>query len=216
LAVGAIVGLINGFFVTFVRLPSFLVTLATMGAVAGVARQISNLQSIPVSNSSFLGIFGSGSLFGIPGLIIWSALAVIVGYLVLRQTRYGAHVLAIGDNVNAARVSGIKVARVKIMVLMGSAMCASLAGLLYAGRLNGARYTLGEADLMTVIAAVIVGGTSLFGGKGTVVGALMGSLLMGMLNNGLILANLSVSQQMIARGLIILIAVSLSLREKRS
>jgi ribose transport system permease protein len=216
LAVGAVVGLINGFFVTFVRLPSFLVTLATMGAVAGVARQISNLQSIPVSNSSFLGIFGSGSLFGIPGLIIWSALAVIVGYLVLRQTRYGAHVLAIGDNVNAARVSGIKVARVKIMVLMGSAMCASLAGLLYAGRLNGARYTLGEADLMTVIAAVIVGGTSLFGGKGTVVGALMGSLLMGMLNNGLILANLSVSQQMIARGLIILIAVSLSLREKRS
>jgi ribose transport system permease protein len=216
LAVGAIVGLINGFFVTFVRLPSFLVTLATMGAVAGVARQISNLQSIPVSNSSFLGIFGSGSLFGIPGLIIWSALTVIVGYLVLRQTRYGAHVLAIGDNVNAARVSGIKVARVKIMVLMGSAMCASLAGLLYAGRLNGARYTLGEADLMTVIAAVIVGGTSLFGGKGTVVGALMGSLLMGMLNNGLILANLSVSQQMIARGLIILIAVSLSLREKRS
>jgi ribose transport system permease protein len=216
LAVGAVVGLINGFFVTFVRLPSFLVTLATMGAVAGVARQISNLQSIPVSNSSFLGIFGSGSLFGIPGLIIWSALAVLVGYLVLRQTRYGAHVLAIGDNVNAARVSGIKVARVKIMVLMGSAMCASLAGLLYAGRLNGARYTLGEADLMTVIAAVIVGGTSLFGGKGTVVGALMGSLLMGMLNNGLILANLSVSQQMIARGLIILIAVSLSLREKRS
>jgi ribose transport system permease protein len=149
-------------------------------------------------------------------LIIWSALAVLVGYLVLRQTRYGAHVLAIGDNVNAARVSGIKVARVKIMVLMGSAMCASLAGLLYAGRLNGARYTLGEADLMTVIAAVIVGGTSLFGGKGTVVGALMGSLLMGMLNNGLILANLSVSQQMIARGLIILVAVSLSLREKRS
>ncbi|MCW2641086.1 MAG: inner-rane translocator [Dactylosporangium sp.] len=216
LAVGAIVGLINGVFVTFVRLPSFLVTLATMGAIAGVARQISNLQSIPVSNSSFLGLFGSGSLFGIPGLIIWSALAVLVGYLVLRQTRYGAHVLAIGDNVNAARVSGIKVARVKIMVLMGSAMCASLAGLLYAGRLNGARYTLGEADLMTVIAAVIVGGTSLFGGKGTVVGALMGSLLMGMLNNGLILANLSVSQQMIARGLIILVAVSLSLREKRS
>jgi ribose transport system permease protein len=216
LAVGAIVGLINGVFVTFVRLPSFLVTLATMGAVAGVARQISNLQSVPVSNEAFLGLFGSGSFFGIPGLVIWSVLAVVVGYLVLNQTRYGAHVLAIGDNIGAARVSGIKTARVKIMVLMGSAMCASLAGLLYAGRLNGARYTLGEADLMTVIAAVIVGGTSLFGGKGTIVGALMGSLLMGMLNNGLILAHLTVSQQMIARGLIILIAVSLSLREKRS
>ncbi|GAA1820534.1 ABC transporter permease [Planosporangium flavigriseum] len=216
LAVGAIVGLVNGFFVTIVRLPSFLVTLATMGAVAGVARQISNLQSVPVTNDSFVGLFGSGNVFGIPGLIIWSVVAIAIGYLVLKQTRYGAHVLAIGDNVGAARVSGIKVTRVKIMVMVGSAMCASLAGLLYAGRLHGARYTLGEADLMTVIAAVIVGGTSLFGGKGAIVGALMGSLLMGMLNNGLILANLSVSQQMIARGVIILIAVSLSLREKRS
>ncbi|HEV7898589.1 MAG TPA: ABC transporter permease [Planosporangium sp.] len=216
LAVGAVVGLVNGLFVTLVRLPSFLVTLATMGAVAGVAREISNLQSVPVSNDAFLGIFGSGEVFGVPGLIIWSVLAVVVGYVLLNQTRYGAHVLAIGDNIGAARVSGIKTARVKIMVLMSSAMCASLAGLLYAGRLHGARYTLGEADLMTVIAAVIVGGTSLFGGKGTVVGALMGSLLMGMLNNGLILAHLSVSQQMIARGLIILVAVSLSLREKRS
>ncbi|GII25627.1 ABC transporter permease [Planosporangium mesophilum] len=216
LAVGAVVGLVNGVFVTLVRLPSFLVTLATMGAVAGVAREISNLQSVPVDNETFLGLFGSGELFGVPGLIIWSVLAIAVGYVLLNKTRYGAHVLAIGDNIGAARVSGIKTARVKIMVLMGSAMCASLAGLLYAGRLHGARYTLGEADLMTVIAAVIVGGTSLFGGKGTVVGALMGSLLMGMLNNGLILAHLSVSQQMIARGLIILVAVSLSLREKRS
>ena len=192
LAAGAAVGLVNGVFVTLVRLPSFLVTLATMGAVAGLAREVTGLQSVPVSNDAFLSFF------------------------VLRQTRYGAHTLAIGDNVAAARVSGIKVIRVKIMVLMGSAMCAALAGLLYAGRLQGARYTLGEADLMSVIAAVIVGGTSLFGGKGSIVGAVLGSLLMGMLNNGLILAGLSVSQQMMARGAIILVAVSLSLRERRS
>jgi ribose transport system permease protein len=216
LAVGAVIGLINGLFVTLVRLPSFLVTLATMGAVAGMAREITNLQSVPVSNTSFIRLFGEGSIVGVPALVIWSVVAVAVGYLVLRQTRYGAHTLAVGDNVGAARVSGIKVARVKIMVLVGSGTMAALAGLLYAGRLNGARYTLGETEAMSVIAAVIVGGTSLFGGKGSVVGALMGSLLMGMLNNGLILAGLSVSQQMIARGLIILIAVSLSLREKRS
>jgi ribose transport system permease protein len=113
-------------------------------------------------------------------------------------------------------VSGIKVNRVRLMVLVGSAMTAALAGLLYAGRLQGARYTLGEADLMTVIAAAIVGGTSLFGGKGSVVGALIGSLLMSMLNNGLVLAGLTVSQQMIARAIIILIAVSFSLRGKKS
>ncbi|QOC92155.1 ABC transporter permease [Micromonospora craniellae] len=216
LAAGAAVGLVNGLFVTIVRLPSFLVTLATMGAVAGLAREVTGLQSVPVSNDAFLSLFGQGEIFGIPGLVLWSAAAVGVGYLVLRHTRYGAHTLAVGDNAAAAQVSGIKVIRVKIMVLMGSAMCAAIAGLLYAGRLQGARYTLGEADLMSVIAAVIVGGTSLFGGKGSIVGALLGSLLMGMLNNGLILAGLSVSQQMMARGAIILVAVSLSLRERRS
>jgi ribose transport system permease protein len=102
------------------------------------------------------------------------------------------------------------------MVLVGSATTAALAGLLYAGRLQGARYTLGEADLMTVIAAAIVGGTSLFGGKGSVIGALVGSLLLSMLNNGLVLSGLTVSQQMIARAVIILIAVSLSLRGKKN
>ncbi|ACP21591.1 hypothetical protein NGR_b01240 (plasmid) [Sinorhizobium fredii NGR234] len=91
---------------------------------------------------------------------------------------------------------------------------AGLAGLLYAGRLQAAKYTLGETDLMTVIAAVIVGGTLLNGGKGSIVGALVGSLMMGMLNNGLILMGLSVSDQMIVRGLIILAAVAVSLREK--
>jgi ribose transport system permease protein len=91
---------------------------------------------------------------------------------------------------------------------------AALAGLLYAGRLHGARYTLGETDLLTVIAAVIVGGTRLSGGMGTVVGALIGSLLMGMLNNGLILMGLEVSGQMMVRGAIILAAIALTLREK--
>jgi ribose transport system permease protein len=98
-------------------------------------------------------------------------------------------------------------------VLVISATTAALAGLLYAGRLHGARYTLGETDLLTVIAAVIVGGTRLNGGIGTVTGALIGSLLMGMLNNGLILMGLSVSEQMMVRGLIILAAVALTLRE---
>jgi ribose transport system permease protein len=92
-------------------------------------------------------------------------------------------------------------------------MTAAFAGILYSGRLHGARYTLGEQDLMTVIAAVIIGGTSLAGGRGSIVGAVVGSIIMGMLNNGLILMGLSVSEQMIARGVIIIVAVALSLRE---
>jgi len=199
-----------------VRLPSFLVTLATLGLIAGLARQLTDLQSVPVTDDTFVWIFGGGKLFGVPILIFWTVAAALVGWHLLRQRRYGAHVLAVGNNTSAARVTGIKADRVKLMVFMGSAMTAALAGLLYAGRLQGARYTLGETDLMTVIAAVIVGGTSLFGGKGTVVGALIGALLMSMINNGLILSGLNVSQQMIVRGIIILIAVSFSLRSKKS
>jgi ribose transport system permease protein len=214
LGVGLAVGLVNGIFVAAVRLPSFLVTLATMGLVAGLARELTDLQSVPVTDSSFISIFGA-KWFGLPATVWWAAFVVILGAVALRQTRYGAHVLAVGNNASAARVSGIKVDRVRVAVLVGSALAASMAGLLYSGRLQGARYTLGEADLMTAIAAVIVGGTSLFGGKGTVVGAVVGSLLMAMLNNGLILAGLSVSQQMVARAVIILIAVSISLRGKR-
>jgi ribose transport system permease protein len=216
LGVGIIVGLVNGFFITMVRLPSFLVTLATMGLIAGLARQLTDLQSVPVTDGVFVWLFGGGDLLGLPIMLWWTVLAVLVGWHLLRQRRYGAHVLAVGNSASAARVSGIKVNRIRLMVFVGSAMAAALAGLLYAGRLHGARYTLGETDLMTVIAAAIVGGTSLFGGKGTVIGALIGSLLMSMINNGLILAGLNVSQQMIVRGLIILVAVSFSLRGKKS
>ncbi|KQV16316.1 ABC transporter permease [Rhizobium sp. Root1203] len=214
LGAGIAIGLINGVLVAYVRLPSFLVTLATMGLFAGVARSLTNLRSIPVTDSVFTGFFGSGSLFGVPSLVWWTVAAIAVGHVIYRETRFGAHVLATGDNGRAASVSGIKVPRIRLTVLVLSGALAGLAGLLYAGRLQAAKYTLGETDLMTVIAAVIVGGTMLNGGKGSIVGALVGSLMMGMLNNGLILMGLSVSDQMIVRGLIILAAVAVSLREK--
>lgn len=213
LGAGALIGAINGILVAYLRLPSFLVTLATMGLFAGIARSMTDLRSIPVLNDTFTGIFGSGSLFSVPSLVIWTVVAVAIGHIVYRNTRFGAHVLATGDNARAAQVSGIKVPRIRLGVLMLCGTTAGLAGLLYAGRLQAAKYTLGESDLMTVIAAVIVGGTALNGGKGSIIGALLGSLLMGMLNNGLILMGLDVSDQMIVRGLIILIAVAVSLRD---
>ncbi|MBV8472942.1 MAG: ABC transporter permease [Hyphomicrobiales bacterium] len=210
---GAAIGALNGALVAYGRLPSFLVTLATMGVFAGVGRRMTDLKSIPIENDVFNALFGSGSLFGVPSLVIWAAAAVGLGYFVFRETRFGAHVHATGDSARAARATGIRVLRLRFAVLTLSGALAGLAGLLYAGRLNGARYTLGEADLLTVIAAVIVGGTRLNGGSGSIIGALIGSLLMGMLNNGLILMGYQPSDQMIARGLIILIAVALTLRE---
>ena len=213
IGVGALAGAVNGALVAWGRLPSFLVTLAMMGVVGGLAREVSDLQSVPVLNQTFAVIFVGGSLFGVPALIWWTLATVALGHLVLRGTRFGAHALAVGDNARAALVSGIRVRRLRFAVLVLSGACAGLAGLLYAGRLQAARYTLGETDLMTVIAAVIVGGTALTGGRATVVGALVGSLMMGMLSNGLILMGLSVSWQMIVKGLIVLAAVGLSLRE---
>jgi ribose transport system permease protein len=215
LGVGFGVGLFNGLFVTLLRLPSFLVTLATMGLIAGLARRITDLESVAVENQTFANVFGSGDLGPIPSLVIWAAAAVAVGHFVFRFKRFGAHVVATGDNAPAARVTGIRVARVKLAALALSGTAAALAGILYTGRLQGANYSLGESDLLTVIAAVVIGGTRLFGGVGSVLGALVGSLIMGMLNNGLILMGLDVSDQMIARGAIIILAVALSLREPR-
>lgn len=216
LGTGLVVGLVNGLLVTKLRLPSFLVTLGMMGLCAGLAQRLTQLQAVPSTNVYFNGLFGSGSVAGVSTVIIWSAVFVIVGHYIYRHTRTGAHVLAAGDNARAARVSGIKVDRIKTGVFLGSGICAAVASLLYTGRLHGATYTLGSSDLLTVIAAVVIGGTRLFGGKGTVVGALVGSLILGMLNNGLILAGLSDPEQQIARGLIILVAVALTLREGKS
>lgn len=215
IGVGLAVGLLNGLFVTLVRLPSFLVTLATMGLIAGLAQQITNLQSVPVTDATFGWIFGDGAPLGIPIYIWWSVAAALVGWHVLRQRKFGAQVLAVGNSATAARVSGIKVTRVRIIVFMVSGGTAALAGLLYAGRLAGATYTLGTTDLMSVLAAVIVGGTALTGGRASMIGAVVGSLFMSMINYGLLLGGLTVAQQMIVRGIIILIAVSLSLRGKK-
>jgi ribose transport system permease protein len=214
LGTGVAVGLVNGVFVTLLRLPSFLVTLATMGLVSGLARAITDLESVAVTDQTFANVFGTGDVGPISSLILWTLGAVAVGHFFYRHRRFGAHVLATGDNAAAARVTGIRVDRVKLAVLVLSATTAALAGLLYAGRLQGANYNLGSSDLLLVIAAVVIGGTRLFGGSGSVVGALVGSLILGMLNNGLILSGLSASEQLIAQGVLLLLAISLTLRER--
>jgi ribose transport system permease protein len=213
LGTGAAAGLLNGALVVRLRLPSFLVTLGTMGLVTGLSQRVTNLESIPSVNETFNDVFGSGEVLGVSTLIIWSVVVVAVGYYLLRHMRVGAHVLASGDNANAAQVAGVRVGRVKTGVLVASGVAAGFAGLLYTANLHGASYTLGSSDLLTVIAAVVIGGTRLFGGRGTVIGALVGSLILGVVNNGLILSGFSSSEQQIAQGLIILVAVALTLRE---
>ncbi len=216
LMIGAIVGLINGLLVSKVGIPSFLATLGMAAIILGVARWISQLQSIPVNNDTFTFIFGSGDIGPLSVLFLWMILAASIGHIVLKKTPFGRKVLATGGNKISALYSGINVSKIKLSVMVINATLAAFAGILYAGRLHSARYSLGESEVMIVIAAVIIGGTSMFGGKGSVIGSVIGALIMGILNNGLILMGLSVDQQMIFRGLIIIIAVSLTMREKRS
>jgi len=210
LAVGAIAGAISGGLVAWLKVPSFLVTLGMLGLVVGVARWITESAPVPIADQTFIAIFGGADVGPIPGLLIWVIVAVTVGAIVMNKTKFGRHVRATGGNLVAAGYTGVKTARVKFMVLLLSGVVASIAGMLYAGRLQSGRFQWGTGDELSVIAAVILGGTSLFGGRGQVVGSLFGALFIGLINNGLILAGLDVSQQQVVRGAIIILAVALS------
>jgi ribose transport system permease protein len=212
---GVGVGLVNGFLVTRAAIPSFLVTLGMLGIAEGFGWWFTNAQPVPIIDDTFNNVFGSGFVGPIPSLVIWTVIALLVGHVVLRRTSFGRRVLATGGNETAARFSGINTANIKFSVMVLSATVAALSGLLYAGRLQSGRYQWGSGDALSVIAAVILGGTSLFGGRASVVGAVMGSLLIGLINNGLILMGLQSSQQEIARGAIIILAVALA-RKRRA
>lgn len=210
LAVGLVVGSVNGALVSLLGIPSFLVTLGMLGIAAGTAQWVTNSAPQPILSDTFNSIFGSGNIGPIPGLLVWSAIFVIIGAVGLSRTRFGRQVLATGGNRNAAQYTGVNTKKIKFQVLVVSAMAASVAGMLYAGRLQSGRFQWGAGDELSAIAAVILGGTSLFGGSGTVVGTLIGALLIGLINNGLILAGLDSSQQQVVRGVIIILAVALA------
>ena len=209
LATGLVVGMFNGWLTTRVGIPSFLTTLAMMGIAKGAAMWISDTAAVPILNQSYAWIFGGGSIGRIPVLLFWVLILGAIGHFALRRTGFGRRVLATGGG-ETARYSGIDTARIKFRVLVLSSTAAALAGMLYAGRLQSGRFQLGEGDELSVIAAAVLGGTSLFGGKGTVIGTVVGAMMIGMINNGLILMGLEYSQQLIARGGIIILAVALS------
>lgn len=210
LAFGVGVGLINGLVTVIFRIPSFVVTLGMLGILQGYSQVITNSATITVPNQTFLKIFGEGSAGPVNVLVIWAVAAVAVGGFILAYTPTGRHVLATGANPAAARFSGIKTGRIKVIVLMFSGLGGALGGLLYLGQYTSATYTMGSSDLLNVLAAVIVGGTVLAGGKGSVVGAFIGSLLIGLIGNALIILGLATPEQLMVRGLIIVLAVILS------
>lgn len=210
LLVGAVIGAVNGALVAFAKIPSFLVTLAMMGITFGIAQWITASAPQPILNMTYNNVFGGSSIGPIPVLIIWMLLVVVVGSVVLKKMRFGRQVLATGANKVAAEYSGINTRWIRFRVMLICSVGAALAGMLYAGRLQSGRFQWGQGDEMNAIAAVILGGTALSGGRGSVIGTFFGALLMATINYGLILAGLDTSQQQIIRGLIIVLAVALA------
>ena len=210
LAVGLVVGLINGLLIVALNLPSFLVTLGMQMVLVGTSMWITNTTAIPIGNTTFTFIFGGGSIGKLPLLLLWVLITGAVGYIVLNRTPYGKKVLAVGGNATSARYSGINVKKIVVYVFVYSSLIAALGGMLYAGRMSSGRYTFGDGLELDAIASVILGGTSMAGGNGSIVGAIIGSLLIGTINNGLMFFGLSTAQQTVAKGAIIILSVALS------
>ena len=209
---GLLVGLLNGFFVTYVNIPSFLVTLGMMQFIRGLDMRVTYTKPIPITEDAFNDLFGQGSLGIIPSLLLWSLVVTIVGHVVLKYTPFGREVLATGGNRVAARYSGVNTARIKVYGFLITGVAAAIAGMLYTGMMQTARYSFGTGAELAAIAAVILGGTSLYGGKGSILGTFVGALLIGTINNGLIIMGLDVSEQNMVAGAIIILAVAFGKR----
>ena len=213
LLVGAGFGLLNGTLISALKLPPFIVTLGSLTAVRGVARLFGNDTTVFNSDLSFAGIAGN---FAVPvlGAISWLTIIALVvvaaSWFILRRTVLGVHVYAVGGNPAAARLSGIKVYLVLLFVYGTSGLLSGLAGLMQAAQLQSANgLQLGTGYELDAIAAVILGGTSFVGGVGSVIGTLIGALIIAVLANGLILAGVSDVWQYIIKGLVIIGAVTL-------
>lgn len=208
LGVGALAGLINGLLVTFLRMPSFIATLGSTSVLAGLTLFITQGNPISVANKGFLAI-GQSRPLDVP-MPVWIVLAVVVVFgVILARTRFGRYVYATGDNAEASRLSGIKVYRVKILAFVISGVLASIAGFILTARLGTAQPTAGTGLELAAIAAVIIGGTSLAGGRGALIGTFIGAILLGVIDNGLNLLNVSPFLQGVVKGFVILFAVFL-------
>lgn len=216
LSLGTAVGVFNGVLVTFVNIPSFLATLGVQSIIRGTAMWTTSTKAIAISDKTFNDLFGMGTVGGLPIVLLWTLIALVIGHIALKYLPYGKQVLAIGGNQVSAVYSGINTTKIKIIVFAVMGFASAFAGIIYSARMQTARYTYGEGDEMNVIAAVVLGGTSMAGGTGNIIGAVVGSLLLGVINNGLIIGGLDVSQQQIVRGIIIIVAVALSTFNSRS
>jgi ribose transport system permease protein len=208
IAVGGALGWCNGFFITRFRLPPFIATLGMLSVARGLTMLWTG--GFPITNlGPDFGFIGTGFVLGVP-MPVWIMLVLVGVFIVItRRTPFGRHLYAVGGNERAARLTGLRVKRIKIAVYTVAGALAGVAGLIVTARLDSAQPNAGLTYELDSIAAVVIGGTSLSGGRGSVAGTVLGCLIIGVLNNGLFLLNVSPFWQLVVKGLVILVAVAI-------
>jgi ribose transport system permease protein len=215
LAVGAVVGLVNGLIIAYGNIVAFITTIAMMASARGLAERISDRQSQVVTVESFNSI-ASTKWLGIPLLVYILAVAVLVGWVLLNRTTFGRRTFAIGGNQEAARLAGLDVRRHTVVLYVLSGLCCGIAAVMLTARTTSGASNLGDLYELDSIAAVIIGGTLLTGGRGSLVGSILGVLVFTTITNIFVLNNLTTDIQQIAKGLIIVAAVLVQRRGRRT
>ncbi|RTH97504.1 ribose ABC transporter permease [Thermus scotoductus] len=206
IGVAIALGILQGLLVAYAGLPPFIVTLAGLTAFRGLTLVYTDGRPITGLPEPFL-FLGNGTVLGIPVPVMAMLLFLLLTHFLLRYTAWGRYLYAIGGNEEAARLSGVPVAPIKVFAYAYSGLAAGLAALVLTGRLNSAQPTAGTGFELDAIAAAVVGGTSLAGGRGTAWGTFLGALIIGVLNNGMNLLNVSAFYQLIAKGVVIVLAL---------
>lgn len=215
LGVGGLAGLVNGVITVKGRIPSFIVTLGTLSVIQGVALAMTNASTIVFSNDLYRDLFARGAVFGIPAPVIFALVLFLVLNWILTQTRFGANIYAVGGDARTARLAGIPVDRVKILVFMLSGVLTATASLVLTARVGNGQPLGAQGLELDAIAAVVLGGTSFLGGRGALWRTVLGALLIGVLNNGLTLISIAYWPQLTVKGAIIILAVYIDYLTRR-
>jgi ribose transport system permease protein len=217
LVAGGLMGLVNGLVISKGKVAPFIATLGSMTVLRGLALVLSNGSPLSSFNSDFFSLLGGGYIARIvPIPVVLMLVMFAIFWVLLRKTVFGRHIYATGGNAESAKLSGVKVDRIQLYVYTISGVMAALAGVVLTSRLNSAQPTAGTGYELDAIAAVVLGGTSLTGGRGWIFGTLVGALLIGVLNNGLNLLDVSSFYQQVIKGGVILLAVLIGRGNKKA
>lgn len=207
LIAGAVMGLVNGVGVVYLRIEPLLMTLATMFIYRGIGLLLTGGRPVPINSTTFKMIFAEGKVIGIPSPVIITAVLLLCCWFLFSKTIFGYNVRAVGGNPEAARVAGINISVTKMVTYLFMGIMAAAAGFIISGRLAHGIPTIGETFALDTIAAVILGGTALAGGRGTIMGTIVGAMIMGVLNNGMTLLGAQYYTELIVKGIVICVAV---------